>query len=789
MSSIKEKNICTHYHKVLLQRSLPKFFQEIQKLQVLYQKNNLKCEQCQYKIDVGNICLRCQAVICDLEKQCLHHHNQQKSDHCIFINLLSTQMTCIICKLEILDFEQYGLTGNEDVFSQWINPQRIRIEYLRYFQKQELSIQRFNSPNVGILNIANFSFMNSILQILLNFPTIQQILSKVHAEMEKGDFNVKSIKKIILRNICCISDALKSKSVKLLNPTELIKSIAQSESKLLGYGQKDAYEAFKYLINFLHEEFRFTNSISYWKNIIPFLNQEAIPHDWLLLSQASKFRDYSFIQNVFSGELQSTLQCLNCNRLTLVNENYSAISLEIPQIHEQNVISKFFNKLTKDRQDAVTLQNCLDLFYEPIQEMNFLCLCGSRNGRRTYKFSKFSNILAIHIQRFKNKHQKDQTYVSFPVEQTNFSNLLNMQGDLNYQLFGLIVHYSNVGGDHFESIVRQPNNTFISIRDDQINPVTLKYVKESEALMLFYQKVDSPTNYKTIHNVLTQYELIQTGEIVLKDDELSFLPNFWFEQFLTLSNPQMIITSHLLCFHNQLKPDYWDFRQSYENVSSQEQMNTSFVCDQSINLQQNNNSSSYFQLQLQSVQLPTAICQFLVEKYGGGPLIQKTIQTCTICIEQAQNMSKRRKLERGLIQKYENCQSDRQFIINLDWIIMWQRYLYNSKSQLQKNFIFGNPPPGEINNLPLLDSNHQLLQDKQVEKDYSLISQQLWTVLVSIYGGGPIIQVSSSSIEQGNSKLKTFDLDPEDNIKVKEIRTILNQCFKMYNICENIDCI
>lgn len=44
--------------------------------------------------------------------------------------------------------------------------------------------------------------------------------------MEKGDYNLKSIKKIILRNLCCISDALKSKSVKLLNPTELIKSIA-----------------------------------------------------------------------------------------------------------------------------------------------------------------------------------------------------------------------------------------------------------------------------------------------------------------------------------------------------------------------------------------------------------------------------------------------------------------------------------------------------------------------------------------------------------------------------------
>jgi hypothetical protein len=33
-----------------------------------------------------------------------------------------------------------------------------------------------------------------------------------------------------------------------------------------------------------------------------------------------------------------------------------------------------------------------------------------------------------------------------------------------------------------------------------------------------------------------------------------------------LAKPPMVMTSHLLCPHNLLKPDYWDFRVEYEVI-------------------------------------------------------------------------------------------------------------------------------------------------------------------------------------------------------------------------------
>jgi len=56
-----------------------------------------------------------------------------------------------------------------------------------------------------------------------------------------------------------------------------------------------------------------------------------------------------------------------------------------------------------------------------------------------------------------------------------------------------------------------------------------------------------------------------------------------------------------------------------------------------------------------------------------------------------------------LISKYENYSTIRCKVIDENWIKGWQKYLYHSKIQLQKNNIFGIMPPGEIKNEILLD--------------------------------------------------------------------------------------
>ena len=45
------------------------------------------------------------------------------------------------------------------------------------------------------------------------------------------------------------------------------------------------------------------------------------------------------------------------------------------------------------------------------------------------------------------------------------------------------------------------------------------------------------------------------------------------------------------------------------------------------------------------------------------------------------------------------------FLIHEEWLKKWQTYLYNSKVSLQKNLIFGLPPPDEITNTSLLDKD------------------------------------------------------------------------------------
>ncbi|KAM3143115.1 hypothetical protein pb186bvf_004701 [Paramecium bursaria] len=783
-----ERKICPHYSRVLLQRSLPRIKQEIEKLQSLHKKQNIKCNVCNSKLEYPNICLKCQMPVCDYEKQCMHDHAHHYGtvDHCININIFTTLIICTQCKTEILDFEQYGLTGNEEVFNQWVSPQRLRIEYHRYFYKQEINMIKPNSSHQGILNIGNCSFINAVLQVVLNFPTIQIIFEKISPHYINNINHFKSLRKKFITQLCYISETFRQKQSKIINPTELIKCLSQLDNKQTGYSRKDAYDFFKFLVNILHEEFKFINNKEYSSREIK-QNKLPLSHDWDIMyyhiqqfkyrNEPENYKDYSFIQNIFSGDLKSIVQCQQCKKSTTCLETYLAISLEIPEAKQEGFLSKLVQGLKfQNEKRTVTLKECLDFFYEPIQDQFTQCVCGFKGGQRQYMFYDQSNLLCIHIQRFIDRYKKDQTHVEFPLDYIDFSPYLNLKGQLKYQLFAVIVHIKSHGGDHFETILNLGNQQFVSIRDEIVRSVNIQYVQQAEASMLFYQKLPEEKLASLKHNIKTSAELVTLGEINPKDDNLCFIPNFWVEQLLTLGRPCNLITSHYLCIHNQLRPDYWDFRQYFEQVQSV--LNQS-VYDVSIGFFQNDDkpelpvqmlqkqSSAYQQLTFTSSIIQKEIGQFLIEKYGGGPLLSKSLQLCQICLENAHNMSKRRKLERLLIQKYEDPNDQRIYVINEEWFKQWQSYLYNSKNQLQKNFILGYPPPKEINNSNLQDVNLNL---KKEGVHYSLISNSIWKILIELYGGGPSIVIKQV---QDKPKIEADDLDT-----IKELKQIYIQCIR-----------
>lgn len=198
--------------------------------------------------------------------------------------------------------------------------------------------------------------------------------------------------------------------------------------------------------------------------------------------------------------------------------------------------------------------------------------------------------------------------------------------------------------------------------DAAVTRVDEKFVLEREAYLLFYRlKINS--DEKIRHNVKSHIKLIQKKEYKLCEDSFYYIPAYWFEKLQTLRNPGMIHTSHLLCHHGLLKPDYYDcfplkINSPKANLQNMIMNETSFIdqsvaYDFSVNALELETNFAFQNLFAQSITLPKEIVIFLREKFGGGPFI-KDLTICQECLVIARNIRKRKKIERNLISKYDN---------------------------------------------------------------------------------------------------------------------------------------
>lgn len=233
---------------------------------------------------------------------------------------------------------------------------------------------------------------------------------------------------------------------------------------------------------------------------------------------------------------------------------------------------------------------------------------------------------------------------------------------------GLVEQINENGRDRFRSIVKLPKNRGYYLFDDaSVTRVDEKFVKQREAYILFYrQKIN--IEEKVRHNVKSQTKLIKENEYKLKEGSFYYIPGFWYEKLLTLRNPGMIHSSHLLCYHGMLKPDYYDCfplknqmiqKNNNNNINNVMLTNETSFADQSmmfdygINEFECETKIAMTSLLRQSITLPKEIAEYLREKFGGGPFIDD-LTICQNCLYMARNIRRRKKLERSLIAKYDN---------------------------------------------------------------------------------------------------------------------------------------
>lgn len=164
---------------------------------------------------------------------------------------------------------------------------------------------------------------------------------------------------------------------KSVAPRNLRMAIGEYQPVFGTYAQQDSHEFLTIFIDLLHSELQF--SVDY---DVPL---EKLKDNKMELAWREFVKDKeSLIQNLFFGQIRSTVKCKTCNFESFTFEGFSNLSLELPRGSEQ-----------------CHLQDCLDMYFhgETINGWHCPQCKTNRDAVKKLDISRPPPVLVIHLKR------------------------------------------------------------------------------------------------------------------------------------------------------------------------------------------------------------------------------------------------------------------------------------------------------------------------------------------------------------------------------------------------------
>ncbi|XP_030633064.1 ubiquitin carboxyl-terminal hydrolase 2a isoform X1 [Chanos chanos] len=332
---------------------------------------------------------------------------------------------------------------------------------------------------VGLRNLGNTCFMNSILQCLSNTQSLRDYC--LHNSHRRDLNNNNRTNTALMEEFAKLIQTLwTSSGSEAVSPSEFKTQIQRYAPRFVGYNQQDAQEFLRFLLDGLHNE---VNRVT----VRPRGSMEDfdhLPDDEKGKRMWSKYleREDSKIVDLFVGQLKSSLTCSDCGYCSTVFDPFWDLSLPI----------------AKKGYGDVSLMDCMRLFTkEDVLDGDEKPTCYRCKARRrcTKKFTiqKFPKILVLHLKRFSEarvRTSKLSTFVNFPMKDLDLREFASDNScNAVYNLYAVSNHSGTTMGGHYTAYCCNPSNgEWYTYNDSRVTPMSSSQVRTSDAYVLFYER-------------------------------------------------------------------------------------------------------------------------------------------------------------------------------------------------------------------------------------------------------------------------------------------------------------
>ncbi|XP_059389171.1 ubiquitin carboxyl-terminal hydrolase 2-like isoform X1 [Carassius carassius] len=332
---------------------------------------------------------------------------------------------------------------------------------------------------VGLRNLGNTCFMNSILQCLSNTQSLRDYC--LHNSHHRDLNNNSRTNTALMEEFAKLIQTMwTSSSSEAVSPSEFKTQIQRYAPRFVGYNQQDAQEFLRFLLDGLHNE---VNRVT----VRPRGNMEDfdhLPDEEKGKKMWAKYleREDSKIVDLFVGQLKSSLTCSECGYCSTVFDPFWDLSLPI----------------AKKGYGEVSLMDCMRLFTkEDVLDGDEKPTCYRCKARRrcTKKFTvqKFPKILVLHLKRFSEariRTSKLSTFVNFPMKDLDLREFASdRSSNAVYNLYAVSNHSGTTMGGHYTAYCCNPKNgEWYTYNDSRVMPMSASQVCSSDTYVLFYER-------------------------------------------------------------------------------------------------------------------------------------------------------------------------------------------------------------------------------------------------------------------------------------------------------------